>query len=279
MVNGFGSSKQKILKRDSRYFFAEKEKKIKEKLEDQFRPAVITPYLKEDTKIIERCHKSCLSQSYKASHFLIADGYPNEFINNWDVNHIILSKSHNDYGNTPRGIGALSAINQGFNVIFFLDADNWYENNHIESILKMKSQMPFLDIIASYRNLVLPNGIYVEPDKEDSKKTHIDTSCMTFFESSFFLLPFWLTMTREISAICDRVMFKRFKDNNLKIGFTEQQTLNYTTNYKVHYRRAGIEPAKDSRETDLSDLKNFSQNKFYFRNNFNFDMLDFLEKL
>jgi len=278
MIKGFANSKKKS-KRDSRDFFAEKEKIFKEKLESQFRPAVITPYLKEDIKIIERCHKSCLSQSYKATHFLVADGYPNEFINSWDVNHIILSQSHNDYGNTPRGIGALSAINQGFNVIFFLDADNWFENNHIESILKMKILMSDLDIIASYRNLVLPNGIYVESDKEDLDKKHIDTSCLTFFESSFFLVPFWITMTRELSAICDRVMFRMFKENNLKIGFTEQQTLNYTTNYKVHYLRAGIDPPKDSRETDLSGLKKFSKNKFYFRNKFNFDMLDFLKNL
>ena len=25
------------------------------------------------------------------------------------------------------------------------------------------------------------------------------------------------------------------EDNNLKIGFTEQPALNYTTNYKIHY--------------------------------------------
>ena len=46
----------------------------------------------------------------------------------------------------------MSATNLGFNVIFFLDADNWFEKDHVESILKMKTEMPFLDISASYRN-------------------------------------------------------------------------------------------------------------------------------
>ena len=275
MTKGFGDSNiNKKNKKDSRDIFFKKEK-----LENYFRPAVITPYYKEDLAIIERCHESCLRQTHKVNHFIVADGYPNNAIDSWDTNHIILSNSHNDYGNTPRGIGAISAMNLGFNVIFFLDADNWFEKDHVESILRMKTEMPFLDIAASYRNFVLPEGIFVEPDSVDHEKRHIDTSCMSFFETSFFLLPFWLTMTKEVSCLCDRVMFKRFKDNNLKIGFTEQRTLNYTTNYKIHYERAGIVPPKSAKELDISDLNKFSEKKFYFRNKFNFNLSNFLKTL
>ena len=110
-----------------------------------------------------------------------------------DVNHIILSEAHNDYGNTPRGIGALSAINQGFNVILFLDADNWFENKHLESVLEMKIANLSFDIISTYRNLVLPSGEIVKSDKVDLEKKHIDTNCMIFFESSFFRRFFSLT--------------------------------------------------------------------------------------
>ena len=273
MTKGFGDSKRKK-KLDSRDIFSKKEK-----LENYFKPAVITPYLKEDLGIIERCHESCLKQTRKVNHFIVADGNPNNAIDSWDTNHIILSNSHNDYGNTPRGIGAMSAMNLGFNVIFFLDADNWFEKDHVESILRMKTEMPFLDIAASYRNFVLPEGIFVEPDAVDHEKRHIDTSCMCFFETSFFLLPFWLTMTKEVSCLCDRVMFKRFKDNNLKIGFTEQRTLNYTTNYKIHYARAGIVPPKTAKELDTSNLNKFSEEQFYFRNKFNFNLLNFLKTL
>ena len=192
---------------------------------NQFKPAIINPYYKENIKVIKRCYESCKSQTFNGSHFLVSDGFPYPEINNWDVNHIILPEAHNDFGNTPRGIGALSAINQGFNVILFLDADNWFENNHLESVLEMKISDLSFDIISTYRNLVLSSGEIVESDKEDFEKKHIDTNCMIFFESSFFLLPYWTTMTKELSVIGDRIMFKAIKDNSLKIGFTEQKQL------------------------------------------------------
>ena len=276
MSKGFGNSKK--YKKDSRDFFLEKQNINKIAIRNQFKPAIITPYYKENIKLIKRCHESCKSQTYKASHFLVSDGFPNPEINNWDVNHIILSEAHNDYGNTPRGIGALSAINQGFNVILFLDADNWFENKHLESVLEMKIANLSFDIISTYRNLVLPSGEIVKSDKVDLEKKHIDTNCMIFFESSFFLLPFWTTMTKELSVIGDRIMFKRFKDNNLKIGFTEQKTVNYTTTFRVHYLRNGINPPKESKELNLDNLKNYSENKFFNWNRFNFDLRGYIQK-
>ena len=69
----------------------------------------------------------------------------------------------------------------------------------------------FLIIRVNLYNLELPSGEIVKSDKVDLEKKHIDTNCMIFFESSFFLLPFWTTMTKELSVIGDRIMFKRFK--------------------------------------------------------------------
>ena len=74
-------------------------------------------------------------------------------------------------------------------------------------------------------------------------------------------------------------MFKRFQDNNLKIGFTEQKTVNYRTNFKVHYLKNEINPPKDSKELNLNNLKNFSENKFFYWNRFNFDLRDYIQNL
>ena len=64
MAKGFGNSTRKN-KLDSRDIFFKEEK-----LENNFKPAVITPYYKEDLGIIERCHKSCLAQTHKVNHLL-----------------------------------------------------------------------------------------------------------------------------------------------------------------------------------------------------------------
>ena len=236
-----------------------------------FKPAVITPYYKENLSLLKRCHESCASQSKSVNHFFVADGFPKEEIKDWDVEHIILSKSHSDYGNTPRSIGALSAINKGYNVIFFLDADNWYEENHVEEALKLKQSDKSLDIVASCRKIFLPCGTLVGSEQVDYERKHIDTNCMIFFESSFFLLPFWATMTKELSVIGDRIMRKQFLRNRLKIAYTEKETVNYTSNYKNSYIKAGLKPPKDAYELDLSCLKQFSEKKFFNWNRFIFN--------
>ena len=92
--------------------------------------AVITPYYKEELETLLRCHLSVRAQEVECRHFLVADGFANETIRQSDCEHICLSTPHHDNGNTPRAIGALSAINKGFEVIFFLDADNWFELDH-----------------------------------------------------------------------------------------------------------------------------------------------------
>jgi hypothetical protein len=109
---------------------------------------------------------------------LIADGLPYQDISDWDVEHQILPKDHQDYGNTLRGIGALSAINMGYGPILFLDADTWYAEDHAEQAISCKMAQPEADVVASYRHMVLPDGTLVEPDQMDTDKQHIDTSCI-----------------------------------------------------------------------------------------------------
>jgi hypothetical protein len=237
-----------------------------------FKPAVITPYYNEDIETLDRCHRSCQSQTIQARHFLVADGKPRQELANWDVEHIILPHQHNDYGNTPRCIGALSAINLGHSPIFFLDADNWYSTGHIETAIKLKHAHPESDVIASRRHFVLPNGTIVAPDDEDLAKTHIDTSCMAFFESSYFLLPLWGTMTKPLSVIGDRIIYMAIKKHGLRISWSEEQTVYYTTNYRHHYLRAGQTPPEKTYSLDMSELKSFDSVTLFKRSRLQIDI-------
>ena len=89
----------------------------------------VTPYYKEDFKLIKRCLESVKNQSISCDHILIADGFPQKWIDDTGVRHLILDRSHGDAGNTPRGLGALLAIAEEYDGIGFLDADNWLERN------------------------------------------------------------------------------------------------------------------------------------------------------
>ena len=78
--------------------------------------AVITPYYKESLAVLERCHRSCQEQQgdWPLRHVMVADGHPRPELAGWNVDHIVLPQAHGDNGNTPRCLGAISAINQGY---------------------------------------------------------------------------------------------------------------------------------------------------------------------
>jgi len=207
--------------------------------------AVITPYFKEDIDILWRCHHSVLTQESNCRHFLVADGFANKSIWEWDCEHLTLPAAHNDAGNTPRAIGALSAINRGYEVIFFLDADNWFAPNHISEALRLKADNPNLDIAALRRQIVLPDATFVPDDYEDLTGSHVDTSCYAFFESSFSMIPFWGMMPTFLSPIGDRIMFAAIKAKQLSLAWSPIKTVYYTSNYRSHYINAGrVPPAK-----------------------------------
>jgi cellulose synthase/poly-beta-1,6-N-acetylglucosamine synthase-like glycosyltransferase len=94
--------------------------------------AIITPYYNESPAFLRRCIESVARQTVPVEHLLIADGLPQSWLDTEPVRHIKLDKSHGDYGNTPRGVGSLLAISEGFDGFGFLDADNWLEPMHAE---------------------------------------------------------------------------------------------------------------------------------------------------
>lgn len=240
---------------------------------DYFKPAVVTPYSRESLSLLRQCHDSCRLQTAPCTHFLVSDGFPIEEIDNWDVEHVKLPRSHDDCGNTPRAIGALSAINQGFNPILFLDVDNSYSICHVENALALKKSSREVDIVASFRCLILPDGTSLGPDYEDLSKKHIDTSCLAIFESAFFLIPLWATMTKPLAIVGDRVFYRAALQAGLKIKWTGLPTVNYATNYAHHWKRAGLEVPSDAKYLDGNDLPNFSRERFYAWSRLNWTIL------
>ena len=234
------------------------------------KPAVITPYFDEDINTLERCMQSVATQEYAATHFLVADGKAKQHLTDFNIQHVILPGPHRDYGNTPRCIGALSAINKGHNAICFLDADNWYEPNHIEEAMKIKLDKIETDVVTSLRRIILPENIEVPADPDEINHNHVDTSCMALFEEAFSILPLWATMTPELSSIGDRVIFSTMKYRKFKIEYTNKKTVNYSSAYKYHYQKAGLVPPPDAYELDLSGLRNFSPERFKSWNGYYF---------
>lgn len=219
------------------------------------KPAVITPYHKESLEILKRCHCSVLSQTAEATHFLVADGNSREAIDHWDSQHLSLPQCHNNCGNTPRALGALMAASQGYEPIFFLDADNWFKPKHVQLALALHQNDPTIDVVISGRTIVLDDGTLLNSAPEDVEQHFADTSTLCLFKRAFKSLSFWALMPNELSPICDRVIYECLKTLPLKLHWHNKPTLMFQSHYSNHYRLAGKSPKTPLHDPNWEQLR------------------------
>ena len=207
------------------------------------RYAIITPYYKESTEVLKHCIKSVLDQTVAADHFVVADGFPQDWIDGTGVRHIRLDRSHADFGDTPRGIGAMIAASEGYQAIGFLDADCWLEPSHVEYCLELAEQAGPIgcDYVIALRHERRPDGTIMNVGQV-SPELHVDTNCYFFLRSAFHVLPVWSSIPREVSIVGDRLFYKAVKANSLRSVIAARKTVNYTCMWESIYRSMGEPP-------------------------------------
>ena len=146
-------------------------------LPEGFRVAVITPYYQEAEDILRTCYESVQQQSHTCTHYLVADGSPRADVLNWPAEHMVLPRPHRDVGNTPRAIGSLSAMNQGYDAITYLDADNWFYPDHIESMVNLHRQTGAVVCTASRTIHRLDGSLLYADERECDGRKFVDTNC------------------------------------------------------------------------------------------------------
>jgi glycosyltransferase involved in cell wall biosynthesis len=209
--------------------------------------AYITPYYKESMDVLERCIESVEAQTIKSDHFLISDGYPQEWVGGRVARHIKLGKSHGDYGNTPRGLGAQLAVSEGYDAIGFLDADNWIDPTHTEECLATAiwhyGSFMSCDYVVARRRFIRPDLTVIDTPEEHN---FVDTNCYFLLRGAYSVIPTWNLMPKEFSSVCDRVFGKRIKEAGLNSATNKNVTVNYLTLWPVHYTNAGEIPPPEA---------------------------------
>jgi hypothetical protein len=225
--------------------------------------AIITPYYKEDKDTLMRCIESVKRQTIHADHFLIADGYPQDWIGKMGegVRHMALDKCYGDYGNTPRGIGAQLAISDKYDGIGFLDADNWMDDNHVETCLdsarKAYGDSSLCDYVIARRRFVRPDGSVMPVPEEPN---HVDTSCFFLFPGAYFVAPYWNLMPREVAPLCDRVFYENIRALGLRVAVNSTPTVSYLSIWESHYRALNECPPENAKPNiDASKVNQWIQ--------------------
>jgi hypothetical protein len=205
--------------------------------------AIITPYFKESLDILEQCYNSVLAQGVNADHYFIADGFPRNEINSWKIKHIILEKSHDDNGNTPRGIGSKTARELNYDFISYLDADNWFHKDHLKSLINLYNDTK-ANICCAKRTFHHINGddLSISEMPED-KFEHVDTSCFLIHNTAFEVTKIWEKIPKILSPICDRIFYKSIIiHKKYSIAFSNLRTVAFRSQYISHYKTANQKP-------------------------------------
>lgn len=203
--------------------------------------AIVTPYFREDEAVLRQCHASVAAQTYPATHIMVSDGHPSAAVESWPVQHIRLPLAHGDNGNTPRAIGSIAAVGQGFDAIAYLDADNWFQPNHIETMVAV-AQRSGAAICSANRTMHRLDGSILYWDIESNGHTHVDTSCYFLTRRAFRLVGLWGQMPKLLSPYCDRVFLTAVIASGLPRAHSRHATVAFRSHYADHYTYCGETP-------------------------------------
>jgi glycosyltransferase involved in cell wall biosynthesis len=211
------------------------------------RVAVVTPYYDEPLEVLRQAHESVRQQTYPCTHFLIADGRPNDHVQHWTAEHTVLARAHSDNGNTPRGIGSICAANEGFDAIAYLDADNWFHPTHVARMVDLHRRTGAL-VCTATRSIHRHDGslMYVDRDESDGKEM-VDTSCLFLARGAFRALPLLVMMPRHLAPVCDKVFWSSLRARGYATAHCDEATVAFRTRYAAHYVNVGEVPPPGSK--------------------------------
>jgi len=213
------------------------------------RVAIVTPYFKESPRTLARCIESVRNQERgtnvgEIAHLLVADGHPQHWVDDLDVRHLKLDRSHGDYGNTPRSIGGQLAASEGYDAIAFLDADNWLDPDHVAScVAVLLGAVEPVDYVVARRRLVRDDGSALPiAAAGDEDFGHVDTSCYFLSWSAFHTLARWSVMPKPLSIIGDRIFRLALREAGLKFAAVGHPTVNYLCTWSSFFQAIGEVP-------------------------------------
>jgi hypothetical protein len=223
----------------------------------QKRYAIITAYHKENQRLLQRAIESVKSQTMPTDHFLIADGFPQDWIDGAGVRHVKLDREHGDYGNTPRGVGALIAIAEEYDGMGMLDADNWLDDDHVQTCVEAAELCEggaiHCDYVIAQWRLRRPDETVLPWPEEPG---HVDTNRFFFLRGAFSVIPYWAMMPSKLAPVGDRVFYMMLRGQAFRFVRVDRPTINYHCLWEVCYRALGEPPPENTKPSiDMNWVK------------------------
>jgi hypothetical protein len=201
---------------------------------------VVTPHYATHPAHFRQCVLSVRRQSIPCIHYVVSDGDEPVWPDHpRDTRLVRIPGPHRDTGNAARAVGGTLAAAEGCDAVAFLDADNWFEPDHIESLLNVHRSSGAV-VCSSGRKLYTLDGRLMGHCPEVDGEKFVDTSCLFLLRAAFGLIAYWAAVPPEQSAIGDRIFWTRVKQSKMPRIHTSRNTLAFRTQYASHYQHFGL---------------------------------------
>jgi tetratricopeptide (TPR) repeat protein len=165
----------------------------------------------------------------------------------------VLPARHADYGDTPRAIGGLSAIGQGFDAIAYLDADNWYARDHIASLIALHEHTGAA-ICTARRSIHHLDGRQLGFQLYSDE---CDTSCLMLFRPAFQIAPAWALIADDEHVIGDLIISYGIAKLGLSRADSGRYTVAYTAIHAAAYHLFGwpVPDGANAKNTGITEAR------------------------
>jgi glycosyltransferase involved in cell wall biosynthesis len=204
--------------------------------------AVVTPTVGRSD--LKQCLEGVKNQTYKdITHYIFVDGQEyfdkvKEMTKDYDVKHVWVEDNTGKGGWYGQRLYASCSFLVNADIICYVDEDNWYDPDHIETQVKKLIEGNH-DWVYSLRKIYDKEGNYLFEDNceslgkwpvyFDSRVFHIDTACFT--------------IKRDILTKVGQAWYAGWGADRLLFQALKQYFGNYacTNKYSVNYRLGGNE--------------------------------------
>ena len=224
--------------------------------------AIITPYFKESTAELKRCHQSVKAQTVACDHIFVSDGFPHPMIDTLDAIHIKVPP-HADYGDTPRAIGGAHAYAAGYDAVLLLDADNYFDPDHVATMLAHQKRTGAAVVTCGRSLIHCETGEVIGQCAESDGDLFVDTNCYLLTRAAMPYLAAWGFKDPKKGIIGDRIFWLTVKKSALMKAHCPSNGVNYVTTFAVHYLLHKLPvPARGKIILDMSGQGDFVMKSF-----------------
>ena len=189
-------------------------------------------------KELQQAIDSVRRQTYPCRHYIFIDGEP-KTVHTFDFDGTEICQLPQRTGLNGMmngGIVAASAFLVQEDMICWLDDDNWFEPNHIETLVETKGERPYAYSLRSLRNV---DGSFFANDDFESLGTYsgfIDLNCYLMDRMiAVQIAPLWYKTTGEL-MVGDRFVYQALQQNKIESACNGLYSLNYRLNTKRDLR-------------------------------------------